>query len=163
MKVMQTEDFEALHQLVLSAVSDAINHDRDVPPVVLCAKMEDHQIAGLKVMDVSPFQDEEHGNKDALAAFIQMLASQEEIDLVAYVSEAWMVGGNSKEEVDTSIRPSEHPDRKEAVVVSMLSHECQFFGIHHIERNPSRLVPGSFGPAGNEMQGRFAREQPPMH
>lgn len=61
------------------------------------------------------------------------------------------------------VRPSQHPDRKEAVIVSMLSHECQFFGVHRIERNPFRLVPGDFGPAGRDIQGRFAREQPAMH
>lgn len=99
MEVMQTEDFEALHQVVLKVVTETINNDGEVPPVVLVARLKDHEITNLQAIDVSPFQameDEQHG-KDALAAFIQMLSTKEAIDLVAYVSEAWMVMADSKD------------------------------------------------------------------
>ena len=71
-----------------------------------------------KKMAIPPFLSNVGPSKQAVAKSVSMLLGMVEANMAALVSEAWMVRTDGKEGLDLSVRPSEHENRVEVVMVN---------------------------------------------
>jgi hypothetical protein len=64
-----------------------------------------------------------------------------EADLVAFVDEAW-ASFVSAEATKPTVRPKDDPERREQLIVSIVSEQGQVLYFHDIGRNPNSLGKG---------------------
>lgn len=107
-------------------------------------------------------QTEEAGGvgKDFIAHMLQTLAQAPEVQVVGYLSEAWMSQATKGANV-TNLRPSEDPNRTECVIITLMSADCQALQICPIGRNEDTVnvtvTEMQFDRPENPLQGRFVR------
>ncbi len=84
---------------------------------------KDHELMGLlvllpqtKAIIANPFNEEE--SQGEFKSFLRNYCSEHNIDHFYIASEAWMV---EQKKQDPFIKPSEHPDRQEILVVTLIT------------------------------------------
>lgn len=153
------QEFDAA---IFERASAIIAMGEEQPPIVVVLMIEEEDT--WHVIDVSQAMSTEHG-KEIVSELINTLANRDEIAVVSFISEAWMVVGEQANEG----RPSEHPERIECVVVSYsLASGKRALAVHNIIRAPgvaASLVRGELRTedAGETLDGRFFADRRQTH
>lgn len=116
---------------------------------------------------LSGFLPESMGNvkaKDSFANTGRLLAIAQNASAVAMIMEAWIAVSRDGKPVDTTVPPSQSPDREECVIIRAESAGSTRTRILSIQRDGSGAFTG-FGtgdfPQVEQMEGRFADMMPP--
>lgn len=72
-------------------------------------------------------------DKDTMMKIVRGMLELLNAVCYVFIDEAWVVGGKPGDPV-TPVAPSEHPDRREIVLIMAEDHERQLMGRHYIER-----------------------------
>lgn len=156
------QEFDAA---IFERASKIIAMGEEQPPIVIVLMIEEGDT--WHVIDVSQAMSTEHG-KDIVSELINMLANRDEIAVVSFISEAWMLMGEHAKDGKYP-RPSAHPERVECVVVSYsLASGKRALSIHKIIRAPGVAAVLERGElrteeGGNELDGRFFAERRTTH
>lgn len=154
------EDFEAVSEILqdLTKRHYAAHGSASQAPAlvaVLCrTQMEGKPV--VKLIPVDFLQSEAAGDrgKDLIAILLRQLAGHDDTLVVGYTSEAWMTSNQG-------IQPSADPERKEVVVLNLMSAECQALQVCPLTRSATgvTLEAGElqFMKGGAQLKGRFAR------
>ena len=140
---------ETIRKLTRMGIENQFAHTGNMPKVLTC-------FTGNQTLHVIPHLPDDEA-KDKFAEYVRLLCTAEAVDAMVFVSEVW-VGK------DLSVRPSEQPDRQEAVVASieMRGHPTEFW-FYPINRNPGekpKLGEPQVFPETAPV-GRFTRLLPP--
>lgn len=168
-RTMTKLDFEALFQELRVQAAGFLAQAGSLPPTLFLPSMGAEGIVRMGVMPVGDLVNHPVG-KDILSMLMERLIEDPNHDFVAFFHEAWALHANatSPDEVDklrSAARQSleHHPDRTEAVVISIRSKDAQAFAIMPIARDASGAVSdlghGELmfaGEDGHTMEGRFA-------
>jgi len=106
--------------------------------------------------------------KDATCAFARDVCVAYDADAVTTMGEAWMLRAKGAEPVDTSVLPSQSPDRIEVLAVSMsirddtgaISHRASYRPIERGADGKPTGLGAEIGYTGVEYVGRFAEILP---
>lgn len=103
------------------AARDSVNAldrpDEDIIPALVLKRPGDLKILSFEVID------DAHGS---LADYIMALTACSQATEVALIVTAWMIDNPSTEDMNSGIRPSQHPDRVETVVLAYSAGDgCQ--------------------------------------
>jgi len=86
----------------------------------------------------------------------------DDVSIVLLVTEAWLLKlpaeGVTKDEVLT-IRPSEHPDKEEVVLVNIMTKTAQFIATAKIYRDPVNLSEFEIVSLTGESEGTLVRDK----
>lgn len=161
--VMQKEDFQAVFDHIYAIVEDVISKGETVHPVVLGVRMaQDHSIENMHVLDISDLMAAAHG-KDVLAQAMFKFVELPTVDIVAQVSEAWYLVKHAEDPHIPDLSIALEPDRKEGVMVFLLSKDSEVLSVNPIHRNPVPHLERGTLDFAQHLEGRFAREQKPTH
>jgi hypothetical protein len=169
---MTKDDFMAIFQEIKEQASGSLSETGSVPPTVFLPSMGPEGVARVGVMPVGDLVNHPVG-KDVLAMLINRLIEDPNHDFVVFAHEAWVLQANAKspEEVERLREASQrsladHPERTEAVVITIRSKETQAFAMMPITRGADGAVTdvGSGELVfpeenGHTMEGRFAAPQ----
>lgn len=154
------DDFEAVSEILRDITTRhyAVHGSTSQAPAlvaVLCrTQLEGKPV--VKLLPVDFLQSEEVGDrgKDLIAVMLSQLASHDDTLVVGYTSEAWMTSNQG-------IQPSADPQRKEVVVLNLISAECQALQVCPLTRAATgvSLEVGElqFMKGDTQLKGRFAR------
>lgn len=154
------EDFEAVSEILRDITTRhyaTYGSASQAPALVavLCrTQLEGKPV--VKLLPVDFLQSEEVGDrgKDLIAVMLGQLASHEDTLVVGYTSEAWMTSNQG-------VQPSADPQRKEVVVLNLMSAECQALQVCPLTRTSTgvSLEAGEiqFMKGGAQLKGRVAR------
>lgn len=103
------------------AARDSVNAleraDDDIIPTLVLKRPGDLKIINFEVID------DAHGS---LADYIMALTACSQATEVALIATAWMVDNPSEEDMQSGMRPSQHPDRVETMVLAYSAGDgCQ--------------------------------------
>jgi hypothetical protein len=98
---------------ILRGAQQNLVHDGGLAPVLFLRLDNDER--GMLALDRPPTHDEKVKYFAGLAFVIEHAGRR--IHEVLFVSESWYVSKEEGRELSTEIRPSQHPDRKEAIVL----------------------------------------------
>jgi hypothetical protein len=160
---MQKEDFKAVFDHVFGIVEGVVASGDIVHPVVLGVKMApDHSIESLHVLDVSDLMAGPQG-KDVLAQAMFKFVELPAVDIVAHVSEAWYLVKSTEDKIDRTVTISTEPDRKEGVMVLLMSKDSEVLSVNPIHRHPVPSLERGSLDFTQHLEGRFVREQNITH
>lgn len=159
---MQTvEQFDAeIYKIAAKAIRAGETH----PPMIIL--LMGNPAAKWNIIDVSGKMNDE-ADKDMVASLIDMLSLHPSVAIVAFVSEAWMV--TDPKAMAEGVRPSQHPQRIECVVVSFsVGNSQRAINTHRIVREVGkrpRLERGTLKIEQGEevLEGRFFSERRQAH
>lgn len=122
------------HTRVLASASE-------ISPIAFIAKGDSVFIIPSATI---PIKDHDQA-KEVFAALVRRAAIEKAADHVLMVSEAWVRQGDPGETADnvTSGRISEHPNRKDAIVMSLESMKGSWMAVSHLE---GMMGSRTFGP-----------------
>jgi len=118
-------------------------------------------VAELTMVGIDPeYMDEEERKEFLGSVVLPSIVEKMKARKYAFLSTAWMakVGREEDGSVDTSIPPSEHPDRMEVVIITACDREIAEFCYAEIIRTPDHppmLTPWETMARGIEVEGRF--------
>jgi hypothetical protein len=98
---------------ILRGAQQNLVHDGGLAPVLFLHM--DNGESGMFALDLPPTHDEKAKYFAGLRFVIEHAGRR--IDEALFVSESWYVSKKEGRELSTEIRPSEHPNRKEAIVL----------------------------------------------
>lgn len=133
-------------------MSHMMNGETLEPVMIIC------RAEGMGVVQVGPLMNVPE-LKDALGNVMRKHIQEPDIDLMVLVSEAWTVITNKDVDVSKLMdkwggRFSEHPDRKECLMLSAIGKVDNVFVQFPIDRDKKELgEPQRID--GNDVQGRF--------
>jgi hypothetical protein len=108
-------------------------------------------------------------NKEVLRMMMEEAIGQDDIVLVALITEAWLLKLEAKSMDKTDVlqlRPSEHPDKEEVVLVNIMTKTEQFMANAKIERDPIGLGEFEVVSLTGESEGTLVRDKedtPKLH
>ncbi len=159
---MQTvEQFDAaIYERAAKAIRSGKTH-----PAILILMMGNPK-SKWNIIDVSDKMNSD-ADKDMVASLIDMLTLHPSVAIVAFVSEAWMT--TDPKALAEGVRPSQHPERVECVVVSFsIGNSQRAINMHTIVREAGkrpRLERGTLKVEQGEevLEGRFFAERRQSH
>lgn len=173
-RMMTKLDFEVIFKELREQAVGSLGETGSVPPIIFLPSMGPEGIARMGVMPVGDLVNHPVG-KDILAMLMNRLIEDANHDFVVFAHEAWVLRADAKspEEVDklrSAARRSleNHPERTEAVVITLRSKDMQAFAMMTITRDASGAVSdlgaGELvfsGEDGHSIEGRLAAPQRP--
>lgn len=140
------DDFEKLSGVLLDFAKHHLTASNDIPPIVAMMGPVPEEELGpegpsmrIGIMPVGMFQTEALGSrgKDFVAFLLQQMATQPDVLVAGYISEAWMsqgtAGADGAPEAPV-VPPSQDPNRTECVILTLMSADCQAMQICPIVR-----------------------------
>lgn len=158
------QQVEKLDAAIFERAAKIVRSGKTHPPLVIIETGKAGQ--PWQVIDVTGKMDDEAG-KDSVAMLIDMLCLHPSVAIVAFVSEAWMV--TDPKAMEQGVRPSQHPQRQECVVVSFsIGTGQRAINVHPIVRVPGKrpqLQRGTLSIEAGEakLEGRFFAERRKTH
>jgi len=158
------EAVEKLDAAIYERAAKLVRSGKTHPPIIIMDT--GHPGKPWKVIDVSGKMGNE-AEKDMVAELIDLLSLHPSVAIVAFVSEAWMV--TDPKAMAEGVRPSQHPNRVECVVVSFsIGNSRRAINTHRIVRNAGkrpRLERGQLQIENDEakFEGRFFAERRLAH
>lgn len=158
------QDFD---DVIFDSASEVIGNFDEQRPLILMMMIDENQALGI--IDCSRAMADESG-KDIVAALIDLIGSRDDVAIVAFASEAWMLIAKEPMKEKDFPRPSQHPDRVECVVVSYsLAGGKRALAVHTIHRPAGEkpyLERGELRTEekeGEVLEGRFFAERRKTH
>jgi len=155
-RVLIEADFEAIADRCFQSASKTVAAGKPVHSALLLGRMHDGKAEIGRVLSV-PLENADH--KIVLAALMEALVLEPDIDFAVHVSEAWFLA-NPVELPSDSI--AEHPQRLEAVTFNIMSKDNQTIVVNMLHRKPNRLERGPVE-FTKELRGRMVRDMPPTN
>ena len=118
----------ALVQFIYRRAAETLTNKGNLPPAAFFRVGPAPRLPGMKPGNIAALKLDMPGNdpgKDAVAAMLQGFARQADADLAILMLESWMVKPNAeearyiKEHGEFRVRPSQHPDRIEIILISV--------------------------------------------
>ena len=101
-------------------------------------------------------------NKEVIRMMMEEAIQMDDVSIVLLVTEAWLLKlpaeGVTKDEVLT-IRPSEHPDKEEVVLVNIMTKTAQFIATAKLYRDPVNLSEFEIVSLTGESEGTLVRDK----
>lgn len=141
-----------VYEKAFPVVAEAIAQGEELPPGFILI-FSDGTYQGS---DLSPIPHNQWG------AFQAFTLQRDDVAAIGIVHEGWAVRANAAEELDLSIRPSEHPNRIEGVCFMFTTKEGQqAFSMCEIERpaNTLKKEPLRFMGEGDSLSGRMVPQR----
>lgn len=108
----------------------------EVSPVILVLAADESGRLFLRPISVAHLQTDDAG-KDGIAFLLRSVMEHPSVVMAGYLSEAWSVV-QAEDAPGLACSPSDHPDRVEMLVVTLLSKSRQFFVATEIDRTGDR-------------------------
>lgn len=160
-EVATREDFEKLSSVLLDFAQHTLSQGDELSPVIAVMPTSpdgdvgpERPVRTIGFMPVGALQTEEAGGagKDFIAHMLQTLAQAPEVQVVGYLSEAWM---------SQATKGANVTNRTECVIITLMSADCQALQICPIGRNEDTVnvtvTEMQFDRPENPLQGRFVR------
>ena len=132
---LSTELQLILDQL-LEGANEFLGRGEQVQPAVFCFKLSNEGVSAADYFSADPFLESD-AKKELLMTFMNNLLKKDAADIVVLVTEAWIVKLAAKDfsaKDVAKVRASQHPDKQEIVLFSVLTRTQQFLGEARIER-----------------------------
>jgi hypothetical protein len=153
------DDFNHVNDMAYAMAKASVEKAETVGPAILAVKITGPKAYALTIIDVSSI---DAAQRERVMWLQDGLCRNGHADIAAFMSEAWVVQAEGTGEACLNVRPSEHAARKECVVASLMSKECQMLSYHLIDRDGCRLIKGELD-ASIKLAGRLARATPLSH
>jgi len=154
-------------RLIHTEATEQLKRSGEVSSAVLCFESATRKVSAY---DVSALMRDQM-YKELLRMMMEEKIKESKTDLVALITEAWMLelpaSKVTKEEI-TQIRPSEHPNRQEVILVSLMTKTQQFVYRAQIKRTSTDIKLNEFEvlPSSGDIEGSLVRDKedtPQLH
>lgn len=153
------DDFTRVNEMAFALSGKAISEGREFVPTILAVQVQGGRKYQLTIVEVGSIDADK---RERVLWLQEALCNSGKADIAAFVSEAWVVQGKAEDGGKSTVVPSEHGDRKECVVVSMVSRDCQLVACHMVDRATNQLLRGEIVSDGL-VAGRLAKTPVKRH
>lgn len=131
--MLEQRDFQSVADMVYRTTEAIIANDQEVVPVVLLVEVDDdHELDGRTLVVEEFFRND--SAKDVMARLLNRIVSIAPPNaIVALVTEAWALELGKGEPIP-DIRPRDHPDRYEVVIVNLRTPDFNAAVEYRIDR-----------------------------
>ena len=138
-----------------------LNEDGEVMPVVMAFSPQEDTKVKVFVYPVGRLMNSPD-NKEIIRMMMEETIQKDEVTLVLLITEAWLVKLEAKEmtrEKAVQLRPSEHPDKQEVVLVNVMTKTKQLIASAKIHRDPVSLDDFDVVSLTGESEGTLVRDE----
>ena len=151
-KTLTQTEFQLVADHCYRVARRIVRKGEAVMPTCVAGTVGDHGVR-VKLSVQVPTHDPAY--PEMTTRLMEALVQHPDLDFVALVCEAWTAPVKEGQLPEGSL--ADHPQRKEIVIFSIMSKDCQIVVVNPLRRNPSRLIRGKLD-FGLKFTGRMARE-----
>ena len=118
---MEQEKFNEFKLKVLKRVTDQFLLRKNIMPTLYFV----NNLGARKIMEIPTKFLNSKNMKQILSEILSEMLSSVKAQASCVVFEGWMVVASSDDDIDTDIRPSQHPDKQEVITFSFECKDCE--------------------------------------
>ena len=143
---MEQEKFNEFKLKVLKRVTDQFMLRENIMPTLYFV----NGLGARKIMEVPTHFFNSQSMKEMLSGIMKEMLSSVDAQASCVVFEGYMVVASANEKYDTSIRPSQHPDKQEVITFSFECKDCDAEMITLINKD-GKLTPLNIDEGGKSV------------
>ena len=142
---------------------DQIAKGNEVHPVVFAfgEAADDPGEVRVSTYDVAKLMNSSQ-NKEVIRMMMEEAIQMDDVSIVLLVTEAWLLklpAENVTKDEALTIRPSEHPDKEEVVLINIMTKTAQFIATAKIYRDPVSLSEFEIVSLTGKSEGTLVRDE----